>query len=379
MIFHKALLQELRAMAGVVFASLLTVVVTTTLIRTLGRAASGKADGELVLPLIALSTVNALGLVISLTAFISVLMVLSRLWRDSEMVVWLSCGESLMGLVRPVWRFLWPLALTVAAISLVASPWARQQSEVLRQQFESREDSGRIAPGQFRESNHGTRTFFVENPSEESTELGTVFVVTREANGQESVLLAARGQFESDASGEPWVFIQDGTRTDLQPHPASDGLSIRSMSFEGYRLRADAAPGGSIVDPSIRALPIHVLLGVSGPQPLGEISYRVGLPLLCLLLGLLAIPLSFSNPRAGRSFHLLFALLITMVANNLLAVSQAWIAQERVSFALGWWPLHVMLLAMLLAMFWFRMGLRRSPIDMLWGWARAVRSRPTSP
>ena len=156
-------------MAGVVFASLLTVVVTTTLIRTLGRAASGKADGELVLPLIALSTVNALGLVISLTAFISVLMVLSRLWRDSEMVVWLSCGESLMGLVRPVWRFLWPLALTVAAISLVASPWARQQSEVLRQQFESREDSGRIAPGQFRESNHGTRTFFVENPSEEST------------------------------------------------------------------------------------------------------------------------------------------------------------------------------------------------------------------
>ena len=80
-------------MAGVVFASLLTVVVTTTLIRTLGRAASGKADGELVLPLIALSTVNALGLVISLTAFISVLMVLSRLWRDSEMVVWLSCAE----------------------------------------------------------------------------------------------------------------------------------------------------------------------------------------------------------------------------------------------------------------------------------------------
>jgi hypothetical protein len=67
-----------------------------------------------------------------------------------------------------------------------------------------------------------------------------------------------------------------------------------------------------------------------------------------------------------------------MVANNFLAVSQAWIAQERVSFALGWWPLHALLLAMLFAMFWFRMGLRRSPIDTLWGWARAVRSRSTS-
>ncbi|MGA0187985.1 MAG: LptF/LptG family permease, partial [Burkholderiaceae bacterium] len=133
MIFHKALLQELRAMGGVVFATLLTIVVTTTLIRTLGRAASGKADSELVLPLIALSTVNSLGLVISLTAFISVLMVLSRLWRDSEMVVWLSSGKSLLSLVRPVWRFIWPLALAVATISLVVSPWARQQSEELRQ------------------------------------------------------------------------------------------------------------------------------------------------------------------------------------------------------------------------------------------------------
>ena len=361
-------------MGGVVFATLLTIVVTTTLIRTLGRAASGKADSELVLPLIALSTVNSLGLVISLTAFISVLMVLSRLWRDSEMVVWLSSGKSLLSLVRPVWRFIWPLALAVATISLVVSPWARQQSEELRQQFDTREDTRRIAPGQFRESNRGTRTFFVENPSEESTELGMVFVVTREVDGRESVLLAARGRFESDSSGEPWVYIQDGTRTDFQPPSGGAALAVRTMTFEGYRLRTDAAPGGKVVDPSVRALPLHVLMAMPGPQPLGELAYRVGLPILCVLLGFLAIPLSFSNPRAGRSFHLLFAFLITMVANNLLAVSQAWISQERISFALGWWPIHVGLACLLAGLFWFRMGLRRGPIDLLWAAVRGLRT-----
>jgi lipopolysaccharide export system permease protein len=361
-------------MGGVVFATLLTIVVTTTLIRTLGRAASGKADSELVLPLIALSTVNSLGLVIGLTAFISVLMVLSRLWRDSEMVVWLSSGKSLLSLIWPVWRFIWPLALAVATISLVVSPWARQQSEELRQQFDTREDSRRIAPGQFRESNRGTRTFFVENPSEESTELGMVFVVTREADGRESVLLAARGRFESDSSGEPWVYIQEGTRTDLQPPFGEAAMAVRTMTFEGYRLRTDAAPSGRAIDPSVRALPLHALLSVPGPQALGELAYRIGLPLLCVLLGFLAIPLSFSNPRAGRSSHLLFAFLITMVANNLLGVSQAWISQERVSFALGWWPIHLALLCLLAGLFWFRMGLRRGPIELLWVGLRSLRS-----
>ena len=375
MIFQKALLQELRATGGVVFAALLTIVVTTTLIRTLGRAASGKADSELVLPLIALSTVNFLSLVISLTAFISVLMVLSRLWRDSEMVVWLSSGKSLLSFVRPAWSFVWPLALAVATISLVVSPWARQQSEELRQQFDTREDSRRIAPGQFRESNLGTRTFFVENPSEESTELGMVFVVTREADGRESVLLAASGRFESDSSGEPWVFIRDGVRTDLQPPSGDAALVVLTTTFEGYRLRTDVTPRKKGVDSPVRALQLNALLATLSPQAMGELAYRIGLPVMCLLFGFLAIPMSFFNPRAGQSFNLLIACVTVMVANNVLVLTQGLIAQEHLSFWLGWWLPHLGLFFLLVFLFWFRLGLRRGPLEVLWSILSLMRPR----
>ncbi|MGA0855072.1 MAG: LPS export ABC transporter permease LptF [Burkholderiaceae bacterium] len=377
MIFQKALVQELRAMAGVVFATLLTIVVTTTLIRTLGRAASGKADGELVLPLIGLSSMTSLGLILSLTAFIAVLMVLSRLWRDSEMVVWLASGRSLADLVKPVLQFLWPLVVGVAVCSLVVSPWARQQSEALRQQFETREDAKRISPGQFRESSSGQRVFFVENPDEESSQLGMVFVVTRSPNGGESVLMAAEGQFEQGPDGEPWVNIRRGTRTDFSPVPTgpSDKAlpTVRTMTFEGYRLRVDAAPGGAAIDPSVRAQPIGTLMMAPGNQQRGELAFRVGLPMLCLLLGLLAIPMSFVSPRMGRSFHLIFAFLVTMTANNLLTVSQAWIAQGRVSFAMGWWPVPLALAVLMLVLFWWRMGLRRGPMEWMWLGLRRVK------
>lgn len=357
-------------MAGVVFATLLTIVVTTTLIRTLGRAASGKADGELVLPLIGLSSMTSLGLILSLTAFIAVLMVLSRLWRDSEMVVWLASGRSLADLVKPVLQFLWPLVVGVAVCSLVVSPWARQQSEALRQQFETREDAKRISPGQFRESSSGQRVFFVENPDEESSQLGMVFVVTRSPNGGESVLMAAEGQFEQGPDGEPWVNIRRGTRTDFslaQTGPSDKALpTVRTMTFDGYRLRVDAAPGGAAIDPSVRAQPIGTLMMAPGNQQRGELAFRVGLPMLCLLLGLLAIPMSFVSPRMGRSFHLIFAFLVTMTANNLLTVSQAWIAQGRVSFAMGWWPVPLALAVLMLVLFWWRMGLRRGPMEWMW-------------
>ena len=51
-----------------------------------------------------------------------------------------------------------------------------------------------------------------------------------------------------------------------------------------------------------------------------------------LVLVLLAIPMSFVNPRAGRSANLLFALLTYIVYSNLLSVSQARVAQGRHRF-----------------------------------------------
>ena len=55
--------------------------------------------------------------------------------------------------------------------------------------------------------------------------------------------------------------------------------------------------------------------------------WRIGIPVSALILALLAIPMSFVNPRAGRSVNLLFALLTYMVYYNLLSLSQARIAQ----------------------------------------------------
>ena len=84
---------------------------------------------------------------------------------------------------------------------------------------------------------------------------------------------------------------------------------------------------------------------------LGELLWRIGVPLSALILALLAVPLSFVNPRAGRSVNLLFALLTYMVYSNLLSISQARVALGRLSFATGSWLVHAVMLAVLAALF----------------------------
>ena len=74
---------------------------------------------------------------------------------------------------------------------------------------------------------------------------------------------------------------------------------------------------------------------------------------------LLAIPMSFVNPRAGRSANLLFALLTFMVYSNLLSVSQARVAQGRLDFSTGIWMVHGGMLLLLVVLFAQRMQLIR--------------------
>jgi lipopolysaccharide export system permease protein len=365
-IFQKALLQEFRSASSIVFASLLTILLTTTLIRMLGRAAEGRADGDLVLVLILLTTLSSLGLLLSLTAFLSVLIVMARMWRDHEIVVWMSSGIGLYSFLRPVLIFSLPFVFLVALSGFIVTPWALGQSEGLSQNFDAREESKRVAPGQFRDSADGQRVFFIENTGGEGDNLGLVFSVLRASDGAESILISKGGRLVFDETTKrPWVSIDEGSRVDIGGGGAGQ-VTVTSMRFDSQRFVLESAPRVTGSTPSLNATPTWVLIAMDTSYAWGEIAARVGTPILCLLFSALAIPMSFSNPRAGASIHLLLAFLLVMTANNLLAVVQSSISQGRISFEMGWWPLHLGLLLVLLVMFLWRSRPRRGVLEWPW-------------
>jgi len=375
-IFHSALVRELRSTSGTIFATLLTIVVSTTLIRILDQAGTGRTDQALVVPLIALSSASSLTLVVSLTAFLTILIVLGRWWRESEMVVWLASGASLWSLARPVMLFLWPFVLMSGFCGLVLSPWAQGQIDTITESFRNRSDVQRVSPGQFRESSSGQQVFFVEVPDESSGKLGKVFSVSLGRDDRKTVLNGRSGEVVVDEKGQSWIRIENGTRTDFPQQPNRFHESLQTMRFESYALRSDIQSGviGNEAK-GLRAIPTQTLFFSPLSHHKGELAFRLGAPLLALALALLAIPLAYVGQRSSRWYPLLFALLLVVLTNNLLSVSQAWIANQQLTFEWGWWPLPLAVLIFYFILMWVRAQVRRMPWEILSYWVFDWRRR----
>jgi lipopolysaccharide export system permease protein len=363
MIFQRALQRELASVAGATFTVLFSIFVTWTLISILGKAAGGKVASGDVLALIGFSVLNYLPTVLILTSFISVILVVTRSYRDSEMVVWFASGLSLTRWLMPVLVFGLPIVALVAGLALVATPWAKMKSTEFVERFEKREDLKRVAPGQFRESPSANRVFFVEGSNRGSAVVQNVFVNTLDEGGN-AIVVAKEGVIEPDGKGGQYLVLKNGRRYLGQPGRAD----FQSMEFERYRMRVGTSVPVMGTDIPSDAVSTPVLLAMEPNRfSQAELLYRFSAPFTCLVLILLAVPLSFANPRAGSAANLIMALLIFFTYSNLSKMLEASVKQGKLSLSMAWWPLHLAALLVVLGLFFWRLNVnhRWHPLALL--------------
>ena len=358
MIFQRAAIREFTHTAAGVFVALFAILMTTQLIRLLGDAAGGKLASEAVIALLGFRAISYLPVLLSLTLFVAVLMTLSRWYRDSEMVVWLASGIPLTAWIKPVLKFVGPPVVVIAILSLLLAPWATQKSEAYRQSMDQRDDLARVSPGAFNESSAADRVFFVESMAGEEGRVKNVFISSIQ-QGRLGVMATAQGHTQTMPNGDRFLVLDRGRRYEGTAGTAE----YRVMEFDRYALRIETKEARGLED-SPRTKPLWVLVRDPQPVHLAELLWRLGLPLAALNLAILAIPLAFVNPRAGRTNNLIFALLTYMVYSNLLSVSQAWVAQGKLRFEIGVWAVHVAMFLLLVVLFYRRQN------PLAWGKVR---------
>lgn len=352
MIFQRSLLREFTATGIATLFVLLAITVTTQLIRFLGYAARGNISSDAVLTFLGFASLKYLPHLLSITLFISVLMTLTRSYRDSEMVVWFTSGQGLNSWIRPVLIYAAPVTVVIATLSFFLSPWAIAKADVYRQQLESQDDIAAISPGVFKESRNGERVYFVEKLAANLATVANIFVHSDES-GEIGTTVAKRGYQETAPNGDRFLVMLNGRRYIGPPGSAE----YRIIEFEKYSVRIEASEVKETM-PSVKAMSMATLIFDESPVARAELIWRAGLPLSALVLSLLAIPMSFVNPRAGRSLNLMLAALLYTVYTNLLSIFQAWVTQQKVGVFFGMWTVHVVMLAMVAMMFYFRLSVR---------------------
>jgi len=337
MIFKRALRQELNFTTGVVFMVLVTLVLTNLMIRVLGNAASGTANPKDALVLIGLGMINYLPILLTASVFVAILMVLTRWYKDSEMVIWQTAGVSLLKILRPILNFTAPIAVVIALLSIFVSPWASEQSATIKQRFQQRDDISMLAPGQFRESSGNNRVFFIESINPETDVIKNVFV-TDFGKDRQLVAVAKEGFIQNTPDGEKQLILETGRRYEGTP----GNTDFRITEFDKYTVKLE----DKVIDPIIngpRTLPAWVLIQDLNKAHLGEILWRIGLPLMVFVFAIIAVPLSYMDPRKGRYTALIMAVLLYFTYSNLLKLMQAWVSTGKLSFSIGWWLLHAVI------------------------------------
>ncbi len=369
MIFERALVRELVNTSSAIFIALLTIVLTIALVRVLGQAAAGQVDNGAVLALIMFASLNNLPVLLQLTVFVTILLAMTRSYRDSEMVVWQSSGLGLDRWLRPVLRFVIPVAIVVGLTSLFVAPWANRQASEFKARFEQRTEVARVAPGQFRESADGSKVFFVEGFDPDTASVQNVLVNTIR-DGKVSVIVSKTGTVERQPNGDEFLVMNNGRRYEGTPGKPD----YKVMEFERYGVRIESKSPDFSNDDSAKIRPTVDLIADPSPRAKGELVWRIGLMLSVVALAVLAIPLSFVNARAGRSANLIVALLVYFVYNNAMNVVQSWTSRGRIGFSVSWWLVHAIVIVLAIAMLTWR---NRVP-QTLRGRLRAARAQRVS-
>ena len=359
MLFQSSLRRELARSFGATVVVLITIVMTIVLIRTLGQASKGFINPQDVMLFMAYSALGRLPTILTLALFISIVSALSRMYRDSEMVVWFTSGQSLASFLKPMFRFAWPVLVVVALSALFVWPWANQQTKNMQIRYQQRSDLDRVAPGQFQESSSGNRVFFIDRDATDKKDSANVFIASTD-KAKNSVTTAQSGRVEQRDQAQ-FLLLSNGQR--LENNVLQPGLKL--SEFEEYGTKTGDASSLGESPNEAKLLSTRDLIKNLTRGNLSELAWRVGLALSAINFVVLAVALASVNPRGGRSGNILFVLLLFVVYNNLLNLGQSWIALGIVSFSVFLTVLHGGVL--LLATAWLAKGhynwklRRRSP------------------
>ncbi len=333
---------------------LLLILLTNQFARVLGDVAKGKLPKEAAFDVIGLSAAQYLTVLVPIGLFLSIMLALGRLYRDSEMPAMMACRVGPSGIYRPLMWLLVPLAAGVAWLSIAGAPQALSAVDRIGAEARREADLASIEPGRFTVFGPDQAVVYGERISEQG-DMERVFMQRQVEDGGVEVVIAERGeQVESEDEETRLLVLHNGRR--YEGVPGTSRFRVVEFAEHGipYQL-----PSLKATDPRPRAMAFSQLLKSSELAHIAETQWRISIPLSTIILALLAVPLSRSRPRAGRYGRLAIGLLVFIIYLNMLSAAKAWIEQATISPALGLWWVHGCILLFALGLLAFQNGWHR--------------------
>lgn len=313
MIVFRYLARETLTTMLAVSVVLLLIIFSARFVSYLAEAATGKLDAGVLMILMAYKSLGFLELILPLSLFIGILLSYGRLYLDSEMTVLSACGLSdrkMLGYTMITTSF---VAMVVALLSLYLAPRGIQASEQLLAEQRNRTDFETLKPARFNELDSGRGISYAESVSKDKQQLNKVFIAELPENFEEeapSILIAQSGETVIDTEfGQKFLLLKNGRRYKGRPGDA-DYEVVEFEEFYQFLPEPDYDIAKRKATDGMSSLELY---RDGSPLAQATLQWRFSLPVLVLVVGMLAFPLSRTKARQGRYNKLLPAILVYML------------------------------------------------------------------
>lgn len=325
-ILDKYLYKELTATFLAVLIVLLLITFGTEATRLLAKAVEGKLPASIVFQVLMLQIPTALELILPLVALLSVMLAMGRLYQDREMVVLNSCGIGRGYFQKIMTRFLIPMVFFAALVTLWLTPWAVKTERALIAEAQVTAPLAGLVEGRFNSLPQSNGVLYAHTINRDG-QMTDVWIRLVE-EGRDQTIMAPRGFFEWKKERLALVLLNGVSYEGLL---GTEHLSVREFErFDGFLPELQA----SVAQPKRQEQSTFELWQSQELEDQAMLQWRLAVPLSVLVLGLVALKLSKTEPRQGRFAKLFVAIVLyVFYMQSMITISD----QVKV----GNWPIEV--------------------------------------
>ena len=345
-IIFRYLSREILSTTFAICIVLLLVLISGRFVKYLSSALAGNMDPGVIFAVIGYRIPGFLELTIPLAFFLAILLSFGRLHVENEMSVLKSCGVSEANLVGYTLVMASLLAVFVAWLSLSISPAGAAKAETILNIQKEMTELDKVSPKRFYKLSGDKGITYAESINEDR-ELEDVFLAIT-AGSQDNfdsrtvVIFAKKGRQQRSTDGVERFFVLDeGYR--VEGIPGNTDYQITSFEQYGSKL---SSPKKIAEDPETDAIPTVKLWGSEQPKLKATLQWRLSTPLMLLIIVVLAVPLSRTDPRQGRFARLLPAIMLYFAYLLSLNAARGSIESGDISSDITLLPVHLVFLLM---------------------------------
>ena len=342
-IAKRYLLREIFKSSAATTLILFVILMSNTLGRLLSEVSAGELPQAGLFPVLLGQSVQIFSFLLPLGFFLGVIFAFGQLYKDHELVVLHACGFGYKQLYATLLLILLPFFFITLYSGLWLSASALRSAKQIVDEKSNVNEFQQLKVGQFNLSKDKKNVFFMQSMSEDRLQIEKV-IITQKNKQVDAIETAQRGRNKLDEkSGDLFLEVGPGTRYENRP----GHLDYKIIEFDKHGILLEKNKRQTSRLHKTEKTPAELLASKSRYEHV-EFYWRLNPAFSLLVLGLLAVPLSWIAPRQGKYGKVGLALLSFILYQNLLGFTREALERGSLPMWLNFWWVHLLFLALAL-------------------------------